>query len=94
MTEIQFNDINSILSEFGELPDPRCDLNCKQLFGDLLVICIMSVIAGCAGPQAMTTWRVTNKAWLKRFVALPNGIPLGRFLGALKPGAYQKCFEN
>lgn len=98
MAEIQFDDVNSILSEFSELPDPRCDVNRKHLFGDLLVICIMSVIAGCDGPQAMGTWAVTNQQWLKKHLELPNGIPshdtLGRLLGALKPLAFQKCFEN
>ncbi len=53
MAEIRFDDVHSILSKFSELPDPRCDVNRKHLLGDFLVICIMSVIAGCDGPQAM-----------------------------------------
>lgn len=98
MAEIRFDDVNSILSEFSELPDPRCDINRKHLLGDLLVICIMSVIAGCDGPQAMGLWAHTNQRWLKKHLALPNGIPshdtLGRLLGALKPVAFQNCFAN
>lgn len=98
MAEIQFDDVHSILCEFSQLPDPRCDINRKHLLGDLLVICIMAVIAGCDGPEAIGTWAETNQHWLKKHLTLPNGIPshdtLGRLLGALKPAAFQKCFEN
>jgi predicted transposase YbfD/YdcC len=57
----------------------------------------MAVIAGCDGPDAVGVWAETNKQWLKKHLELPNGIPshdtIGRLLGALKPVAFQKCFE-
>ncbi len=97
MAEIQFNDIDSILSGFRELTDPRSHINRLHVFGDLLVICIMGVIAGADGPQAIGTWAENNETWLRKYLKLPNGIPshdtLGRLLGALKPVAFQKCFE-
>jgi predicted transposase YbfD/YdcC len=97
MTEIQFDNVDSIVSSFAGLTDPRSHVNRKHIFGDLLVICIMAVIAGADGPQAIGVWANTNEQWLKKHLQLPNGIPshdtLGRLLGALKPVAFQKCFE-
>ncbi|MEX1223838.1 MAG: ISAs1 family transposase, partial [Pirellulales bacterium] len=72
-------------------------INRLHLFGDLIVICIMAVIAGADGPQAIGTWAENNKTWLKKHLKLPNGIPshdtLGRLLAALKPTAFQTCFQ-
>lgn len=97
MTETQFQDCDSIRAFFGDLKDPRCDINQKHLLGDLLVICIMGVIAGADGPLAIATWADSNQAWLKKHLDLPHGTPsrdtLRRLLGALKPLAFQKCFQ-
>lgn len=97
MAEIQFDNVDSILTCFDELNDPRSHVNRLHIFGDLLVICIMAVIAGADGPQAIGIWADTNQAWLKKHLKLPNGIPshdtLGRLLAALKPLAFQNCFQ-
>lgn len=97
MAEISFDNVDSILSGFSELNDPRSHVNRLHVFDDLLVICIMAVVAGADGPQAIGAWAENNEAWLKERLQLPNGIPshdtLGRLLGALKPVAFQKCFE-
>lgn len=97
MAEIQFDDVDSILTCFDQLNDPRSHVNRLHVFGDLLVICIMAVIAGADGPQAIGVWADTNQAWLKKHLKLPNGIPshdtLGRLLAALKPLAFQNCFQ-
>ena len=49
MSEIQFDNVDSIVSSFSELTDPRSSINRLHVFGDLLVICIMAVIAGADG---------------------------------------------
>jgi len=96
--EIQFNNVDSILTCFENLDDPRSHVNRLHVFGDLLVICIMAVIAGADGPQAMGIWANNNQAWLRKHLKLPNGIPshdtLGRLLAALKPTAFQACFQD
>ena len=56
MSEIQFDNVDSILSSFEDLPDPRSHINRKHVFGDLIVICIMAVIAGADGPDAIGVW--------------------------------------
>jgi len=97
MAEIQFDDVDSILACFEDLKDPRSHVNRLHVFGDLLVISIMAVIAGADGPQAIGVWAENNQEWLKKHLRLPNGIPshdtLGRLLAALKPIAFQNCFQ-
>ncbi len=52
VAEIHFDNVDSILSQSSELTDPRSHVNRIHFFGDLIVICIMAVIAGADGPQA------------------------------------------
>ncbi len=55
MAEIQFDNVDSILSQFSELSHPRSHVNRIHAFGELIVICIMAVISGADGPQAIGT---------------------------------------
>lgn len=88
----------SILAAFEELPDPRSDVNRVHLLGDIIVISIMAVIAGAEGPKAIGIWAKSNENWLRDKLQLPSGIPshdtIGRVLIALKPSAFQKCFQD
>jgi predicted transposase YbfD/YdcC len=98
MAELNGDDVVSILDYFGELEDPRSSINRKHLLGDLIVISICAVIAGADGPRAMGVWADANAPWLRKHLELPNGIPshdtIGRVLAALKPGAFQSCFQS
>ncbi|MCD0458827.1 transposase family protein [Roseiconus lacunae] len=51
-----FDDVDSILQESGDFADPRSTINRRHYLGDLIVICIMAVIAGADGPLAIGTW--------------------------------------
>jgi len=92
------SDVDSILHAFDALDDPRSTINRHHLLGDLIVICIMAVIAGADGPLAIGTWAENNREWLKERLELPRGIPshdtIGRLLGTLSPLAFQSCFES
>lgn len=98
MAEIQFADAEALLDNFRDLDDPRSHINRRHLLGDLIVISIMAVIAGCDGPKAIGTWAEKQQAWLTKYLQLPNGIPshdtIGRLLSALKPDAFQTCFQG
>lgn len=98
MADIQFDNVDSILDEFRDLKDPRSHVNRRHLLGDLIVICIMAVVAGADGPHAIGTWAENNEDWLKKRLKLPHGIPshdtIGRLLATLKPSAFQSCFES
>src|SRR6185369_5128080 len=49
------------------------------------------------GPTAIHRWAVNRADWLREILALPNGIPsrdcIRRLLLALKPQAFQRCFQ-
>lgn len=95
--QIESSEVLNIVDFFEELEDPRSSINRKHLLGDLIVICICAVLAGADGPKAIGVWAMSNKEWLQKHLALPHGIPshdtIGRVLAALKPAAFQQCFE-
>jgi predicted transposase YbfD/YdcC len=68
------------------------------LLGDIITIAVCGVIVGCDGPTAIRMWAKAKEEWLQPFLALPNGIPsrdcIRRVLTALKPEAFQACFES
>jgi len=62
-------------SYFSELKDPRVQRTRAHLLVDILIIGILSVIAGGKGWEDMETYALSKQDWLKQFLALPNGIP-------------------
>ena len=88
----------SIVRHFESLPDPRHTRNRKHLLVDVITISVCGVIVGCDGPSAIATWAKAKRKWLKRFLALPNGIPsrdcIRRVLTAVRPEAFRECFES
>lgn len=97
MVELVAADVVCIREYFKDLEDPRCHVNRKHLLGDLIVICICAVIGGADGPKAIGKWAQAKADWLETYLALPGGIPshdtIGRLLAALKPAAFQICFQ-
>jgi predicted transposase YbfD/YdcC len=90
-------DVGSIGSYFESLSDPRHTRNRKHLLDDIAVIAVCGIICGCDGPTAIHRWAKHRQAWLSQYLALPNGIPsrdcIRRLLMALKPEAFQSCFQ-
>ncbi len=90
-------DVGSIGSYFESLSDPRHSRNRKHLLGDIAVIAVCGIICGCDGPTAIHRWAKHRESWLALHLALPNGIPsrdcIRRLLVALKPEAFQRCFQ-
>jgi predicted transposase YbfD/YdcC len=91
-------DVGSIACYFESLSDPRHTRNRKHLLVDVMVIAVAAILCGCDGPTAMHRWAVHQAAWLAQYLALPNGIPsrdcIRRLLIALKPEAFQRCFQD
>lgn len=98
MLKIGEQDAVNILRFFDDLPDPRSEVNRLHRLGDVIVIAICAVIANADGPTAIATWAKAQEVWLKRHLALPNGVPgkdtFRRVLGLLKPAAFQECFQR
>jgi predicted transposase YbfD/YdcC len=91
-------DVGSIASYFQSLSDPRHLRNRKHRLVDIVVIAVCGMVCGCDGPTAIHRWASNRLEWLEQFLALPNGIPsrdcIRRLLMALKPEAFQKCFQD
>jgi predicted transposase YbfD/YdcC len=98
MRSVKSDDVVSIMEFFKDLEDPRSTVNRQHLLGDLIVICVLAVIAGADGPKAIGIWASSKLDWLKHYLKLSAGVPshdtIGRLLAALKPQAFQKCFQQ
>ena len=98
MQVVTHDDAVSILEYFDDLEDPRSSINRHHLLSDLIVISVCGVLAGADGPKAIGVWARAHAAWLKKYLELPHGIPshdtIGRLLAALRPAAFQACFEH
>ena len=98
MLSIGGQDAVNLLRFFDDLPDPRSMVNRLHRLGDVIVIAICAVLATADGPTAIAHWAKLNAAWLRRHLALPNGIPgkdtFRRVLGLLPPAAFQQCFQQ
>jgi len=90
--------LSSIVKHFESLPDPRHQRNRRHLLVEVITIAVCGVIVGCSGPTAMARWARAKKDWLQKVLALPQGIPsrdcIRRVLSALKPEAFQTCFQS
>jgi len=90
--------LDSVVNHFEFLPDPRHTRNRHHLLVDVITIAVCGVIVGCEGPTAIVRWAKTKREWLGQWLELPNGIPsrdcLRRVLSALKPEAFQECFQR
>ena len=87
-----------IAKHFESLPDPRETRNRRHLLIDVIVISVCGVIVGCKGPTSIQRWAKAKQEWLSTVLELPHGIPsrdcIRRILAALKPAAFQQCFQE
>jgi predicted transposase YbfD/YdcC len=91
-------DVGAVASYFESLSDPRHLRNRKHLLVDITVIAVCAILCGCDGPTAVHRWAKERHIWLAQHLRLPNGIPsrdcIRRLLIALKPAAFQRCFQE
>lgn len=90
-------DVGSIGSYFESLSDPRHTRNRKHQLVDIMVLAVCAIVCGCDGPTAMHRWAMERQEWLALYLTLANGIPsrdcIRRLLIAVKPEAFQRCFQ-
>ncbi len=76
----------TIVTHFAQVSDPRTGNAKLHELLDILVIALCAVICGADDWEAMSRWGQTQRRWLKRFLALPHGIP--------SPDTFRWVFER
>ena len=88
----------SIPTYFTDLKDPRVRNRCDHRLIDIVVIAICGVICGCDTWEQIELFGQRRHDWLKRFLALPEGIPshdtFERIFDRLNPAVFSRCFAN
>ncbi len=64
----------------------------------VLVLALLTVLAGANGPTAIASWALIKVELLTKVLPLPNGVPrkdvFRRVLSALQAGTFPVCFVN
>src|SRR5438552_3748777 len=96
MAKLPGTTVDEIIAHFNQLEDPRSPINRQHPLVSVVVIALMAVLAGAAGPTAIARWAETKKDFLLKVLPLPAGIPrkdvFRRVLMLLNPAAFQACF--
>ncbi len=67
--------VQDVARHFEGLEDPRSEINQRHPLVSVVVIALMSVLAGASGPTAIAAWASDKKDFLLTLLPLPNGIP-------------------
>jgi len=67
--------MESPISYFSDLVDPRVDRTKAHLLDDIIFIAIASVLCGAETWNDMETFGKSKEGWLREFLKLPEGIP-------------------
>jgi predicted transposase YbfD/YdcC len=88
----------SIVEHFASVADPRCEGKREHLLMEIFVIAISAVVCGANDWVAVETFGKAKESWLRKFLALPHGIPshdtFGRVFALLKPEHVQASFVS
>ena len=89
--------LDEIVASFATLEDPRSHINRRHPLPSVLVIAVLAVLAGAAGPTAIARWAKLKEDLLTGILDLPHGIPgkdvFRRVLMMLKPEAFEAAFN-
>ena len=89
--------LDEIVESFSTLEDPRSHINRRHPLPSILVIAVLAVLAGAAGPTAIARWAKLKEDLLTGILDLPNGIPgkdvFRRVLMMLTPEAFEAAFN-
>jgi predicted transposase YbfD/YdcC len=81
---------------FAGLPDPRVNRTRKHRLDDILAVALCAVVCGADSFEEIERFGDAREEWLRRFLALPNGIPshdtFNRVLAALDRVKFAECF--
>lgn len=88
--------VASIEEHFGELEDERKAKGKRHELLDIIVIAVCAVICGAESWTDIELFGKAKEGWLKRYLALPHGIPshdtFGRVFARLDPERFEASF--
>lgn len=88
--------IGKIAEHFGKVSDPRVGNATQHKLLDILVIAICAVVCGADGWNDVELFGKSKRAWFKKFLELPHGIPshdtFGRVFGLINPEEFERSF--
>lgn len=80
---------------FDVIEDPRSGNATRHPFGSILFIALCAMLCGMDHCEDFVRFAKAREAWLKQWIALPNGIPCGntflRVFAAIDPAAFTEC---
>lgn len=88
----------SFFHHFDSLEDPRIQRCQRHKLGDILFLAVCAMLGGANDFVAMEKFGHAKRAWLDKFLELPNGIPshdtLGRVFSLLDSERFIGCFVS
>ena len=89
--------LDEIVASFSTMEDPRSHINRRHPLPSVLVIAVLAVLAGAAGPTAIARWAECKAELLIGLLDLPYGIPakdvFRRLLMMIEPDAFGDAFN-
>ena len=93
---VQSSPAPSFFRYFETLEDPRIERCRRHKLGDILFLAVAAMVSGANDFVAMETFGHAKRAWLEKYLELPNGIPshdtIGRVFAALDGEQFIGCF--
>lgn len=89
---------SELWSIFGQIDDPRSDINKLHKLEDILLIGIIAVICAADTWKNMETYAKAKEQFLRSFLELPNGIPsddtFNRVFSSIDSEQFEACFVD
>jgi predicted transposase YbfD/YdcC len=88
--------LEALIKELAAIEDPRCEWKVEHRLLDILVIAVCAVLGEAESFEDIALYGRCKEAWLRGFLALPNGIPshdtFRRVLTLIDPDAFERSF--
>jgi len=88
----------TLIEHFSEIHDHRQAGKIEHKLIDIVILSICASICGADGWEMIENFGKTRLKWLKKFLALKNGIPshdtIARVMSRINPNQLQSCFTR